>query len=422
MMLSNFNNCFLQIGATRDGLDPYLDACYRRGIKSILIETPDYLQWRRKLKRRSFHMEIPVEQPNDPDRVLAALGDLKQDLKLVLPGFERYVECASSLAKILGISSRGGCDFHPPDKESQRDTLAQKFPSIRQPRYLSLPVKDLDRILSSNLSYPIVVKPANGGGGLGVFLVETPSELKAASTELQRLTNYDGTPFETLLVEEYIPGVEHSIQAFAHEGKAVILTLCEKFIINEPYALDRDLKGFRECGHIVIGGGNSLNPRIYGLAQSCLDAFGYYEGPFHIDLIQRGEDIYFVEMGFRLSGGNLVSLVRKATGIDWGDLSFAAHLETFPPLDFKAGSVGQIVALSPIQLKIGGSLLDQGYAVEIETFAPLERSDSLSLAPTTLAADILRHTGPSGRITVRGDDRTTVKRLLQTCLLTPSPV
>ncbi len=106
MITSNSRNVFLQIGATRDGLDPYLDACSGRGMKSVLIETPDYLQWRRELKRRSFDLEIPVERPSDPCQVLTALGELYRSVKLILPGFERYVECAYDATEVKRLLQR----------------------------------------------------------------------------------------------------------------------------------------------------------------------------------------------------------------------------------------------------------------------------------------------------------------------------
>jgi hypothetical protein len=43
---------FVQIGATRDGLDPYLQTARAYGMKAILIETPDYMRLRKALGRQ----------------------------------------------------------------------------------------------------------------------------------------------------------------------------------------------------------------------------------------------------------------------------------------------------------------------------------------------------------------------------------
>ena len=39
---------FVQLGATRDGLDPYLHAARARGMQAVLIETPDYIALRQQ--------------------------------------------------------------------------------------------------------------------------------------------------------------------------------------------------------------------------------------------------------------------------------------------------------------------------------------------------------------------------------------
>lgn len=421
-MLSTTQNIFLQIGATRDGLDPYLDACWQRGMKAVLIETPDYIQWRRKLGRRTFDIELPVEQPNDPNQVLNALGDLSKKLKLILPGFERYVECVYTLAEILQIppwQKTISPHFVPPDKWNQRRLLSQKTSSVLQPAYMMLSLHDAEAFSLGNLKYPLVIKPVNGGGGLGVFLVKNPLQLEKSLTELKKLTNYDGSIFDKIIVEEYVSGVEYSVQGISQGGIAVILTVCEKIILQEHISEINNISGFREVGHVAAAGSWN-NSDIQQFTQLCIDAVGYSQGPFHIDLIQNSEGLYFIEMGFRLSGGGLVNLIKKVTDIDWSEASFASHLENQYLLPFtstKNKFVGQMTAVSLEEMKIGEHLQNLGFAVEIEKFSPLKYlSDLATFIPTSLAADFMRHTGYLGRITVSSQSLTEVKNLLQKCI------
>lgn len=425
MTLSATQNIFLQIGATRDGFDPYLDATWRRGMKAILIETPDYIEWRRNLGRRSFDIQLPVAQPSDPNQVLRALGDLCNNLKLVLPGFERYVECAYTIAEILNISPWKGTarpHFVPPNKWDQRRLLSKRASCVLQPTYIMLSAHDFETVLSTDLKYPLVIKPVNGGGGLGVFLVETPSQLQTSLTELRKLTNYDGSFFDKIILEEYVSGVEYSVQGLSWKGTAVILTVCEKFIFKEYISEINNLYGFREVGHMAASGSHMTNPEFQQLTQSCLNAFGYYEGPFHIDMIQNSTGIYFVEMGFRLSGNAVVNLVKKLTGIDWAEVSFACHLEEAQsPVQFISsktnnGFIGQIAAVSPEELKMGEHLRSLGLPIEIEKFSPPKRSFNLTASsPGSLAADFMRTTGSLGRITVSASSLTEVRQILQKC-------
>ena len=218
-MSATTQKIFLQIGATRDGLDPYLDASKRRGLKAILVETPDYIQLRHKLGRRPFDVEFAVAQAYDPNQVFKTLGDIKDNVRLTLPGFERYCECAYSLAEILRVPPWRETihpHFSPPDKWNQRRLLSEKASGVLQPAYDMMHcTSDLTEDFLNNLKYPVVVKPVNSGGGLAVFLVEDYSQLQAALAQIRQLTNYEGTSFEKVIFEEYIQGTEYSVQGIS---------------------------------------------------------------------------------------------------------------------------------------------------------------------------------------------------------------
>ncbi|WP_341530373.1 ATP-grasp domain-containing protein [Nostoc sp. UHCC 0302] len=413
---------FVQVGATRDGLDPYLDASLRRGMKAVLIETPDYLQWRKNLGRRTFDIELPINQPNDPNQILNILGDLSKNVKLILPGFERYVESVYAVAerwKVPPWQEMIYPHFVPPNKWEQRRLLSQKASLILQPAYMILSLQDVNASSLVNLKYPLVIKPVNGGGGLGVFLVENFLQLEKSLAELKKLTNYDGNVFDEIIVEEYISGVEYSVQGISQEGMVVIITVCEKFILKEHILGINNISGFREVGHIATCGSWSSS-RIQQFAQSCIDAVGYYKGPFHIDLIQNDQGLYFIEMGFRLSGGGLVNLIEKVTGINWGESSFAVHLENRFILPFSSNGnkfMGQIIALSPEEMVIAKHLYSIGLPITIEEFPALKPlSQPLKFIPKSLAADVMRHAGSLGRITVSAQSLIEVKNLLQKCI------
>ncbi|NEU83678.1 ATP-grasp domain-containing protein [Nostoc sp. UIC 10630] len=413
---------FVQVGATRDGLDPYLDASSRRDMKAVLIETPDYLQWRQNLGRRTFDIELPVNQPNDPNQILNVLSDLSKNVKLILPGFESYVKSVYAVAETWKIPPWQETiypHFVPPNKWEQRRLLSQKASVILQPGYMILSLQDANAISLENLKYPLVIKPVNSGGGLGVFLVKDSLQLDKSLAELKKLTNYDGNIFDKIIVEEYISGVEYSVQGISQEGTVVIITVCEKFILKEDIPGTNNISGFREIGHIAACGSWSSS-EIQQFAQSCIDAVGYYKGPFHIDVIQNDQGIYFIEMGFRLSGGGLVNLIEKVTGINWGESSFAVHLENRFLLPFTSTNnkfIGQIIAISPEEMRMAEHLYSMGLPITIEKFPPLKPLSQLPrFIPKSLAADVMRHTGSLGRITVSAQSLIEVKNLLQKCI------
>jgi ATP-grasp domain len=427
MDMSTLHRAFVQVGATRDGLDPYLDAARERSLSAVLVETPAYLRWRRQLGRRPFDAELAVEHPADPEEVRCALGSSGRDTALVLPGFERYAASAYAVAARLGVppQSTAAERFIPPDKTAQRALLARRAPSVLQPRHVVVPLHAAaGRAPRADLRFPAVVKPADAGGGLGVFLVRGEAQLDRAIEEIRNLTNYDGAGFDQILIEDYIEGIEHSIQALARRGRARLLTACEKIITLDRAGGEGDLVGFREAAHVAAPRCRAL-PGLEELAQTCIDAMGYRDGPFHVDLIRDARGLHFIEMGFRLSGGGLVELVRKATGRRWADLSLAAHLDRLgergagpAAAEAPRSCVGQATLRSEGEVEAAERLRERGLHVEIE------RSPGAGGDPETadedegksLASDRLRHGGLAGRVTLYGDDRDEIRRHLRGCL------
>src|SRR5947209_7750552 len=89
---------FVQIGAARDGLDPYLAAAHCRGLEAWLIDTPEYLAYRDQIPGlRPFDRQIAVDLPSDPRRVAEALGPFLPRVRLALAGFDRYTAAALHL-------------------------------------------------------------------------------------------------------------------------------------------------------------------------------------------------------------------------------------------------------------------------------------------------------------------------------------
>jgi len=405
---------FVQVGATRDGLEPYLDAAHRRGMRTVLVETPAYLRWRKLLGRREFEVEVAVERPQDPDAVRTALAAAGVAPALVLTGFERYVYAGFALARALRVAPWPdvGDTFRPLDKREQREALLAGAPQVAQPGFVPLGPDGGDAAdqlgggdAADQLGFPQVIKPADGGGGLGVLLVDGAAQRHRALDRVNALVNYGGGAFSGIVAEEFVKGPEFSLQGVAHEGSAVLLSVCEKLTCLEEVPDEPGLSGFREVGHVARPG-DGAPPALQELAQACLEATGYRAGPFHVDVIQGPDGPVFVEMGFRLSGGGLVALVEKATGADWSELAFRTHLGDAPVRPDGAGGTGiagQISAMSEQELAAAEALQEPGMAVEIQRAAPPPDPAALPADDLpVLASDLARHTGAAGRVVLSG--------------------
>ncbi|MCC3766441.1 acetyl-CoA carboxylase biotin carboxylase subunit family protein [Streptomyces sp. UNOC14_S4] len=421
---------FVQLGATRDGLDPYLDCARRRSLRAVLVETPAYLRWRRLLGRRPFDLEIGVEEPQDPEQVRKALADAQVRPVLLLSGFERYVYAGFALAQSLRTLPwpSVGEEFRPLDKHELRTAVREVAGHLPQPRQQLLgPSADEGDAgeEAEELGYPQVIKPVDGGGGLGVFLVQGAEERRDALRHIERLANYGGGAFTGVIAEEFVKGPEVSLQGVAHDGNAVLLSVCEKFTAVEDgteggtEGEPDEPAGFREVGHIARHG-STATAELLELTQSCVDAAGYHEGPFHIDAILGADGPVLVEMGFRLSGGALVALIERATGLNWAELTFRVHLDGADPRELigtsgtaTAATAGQIRATSEEQLAAAAGLSPAGCSLDIVPAGPAPSAAGLTDDErTTLASDIARHGGSVGRVVVTSDQGGDVRSVL----------
>ncbi|WP_269858107.1 ATP-grasp domain-containing protein [Streptomyces sp. RPT161] len=408
---------FVQLGATRDGLDPYLDCARRRGMRAVLVETPAYLRWRRMLGRASFDLELPVEQPQDPAEVATALAEAGVAPRLVLSGFERYVYAGFELARVVRAAPWPyvGERFRPLDKHQQREALRRSGTEVHQPRFALVGTDE-----AAELDYPQVVKPSDGGGGLGVLLVDDPHQRQCAVELIQGMRNYGGGEFVSVIAEEFVKGPELSLQGVAHDGRPYLLSVCEKLTTLEEVPGVPGLSGFREVGHLARHG-STADGGLLELAEQCLHAAGYQEGPFHVDVIQGQAGPVFVEMGFRLSGGALVALVERATGARWAEAVFAVHLDRRPPAvpPARERAVGQITAVSQEELTAGAELARAGHDVEVVRAAPFPPGDALDAADRqVLASDLSRHTGSVGRVLVTAANCSEAQALLRPLVAT----
>lgn len=388
---------FVQIGATRDGLDPYLSAAHNRAMAACLIESPDYLLCRQLLRRQDFDLTIPVPTPSDPAGILEALEANGIEPVLVLPGFEQYTQSAFVVALRLGVLQANGASspFLVLDKAEQRRKLSKAAPWIKQPWHLELSLYESHDLELLNSHLPLVIKPVNSAGGWGVGMATTVSETHEILRALRELRNYDGSQFERVILEEFVDGEEASVQGICYSGQVQILSYCHKVIGNDNRSNNLQFSGFSELAHIVMSG-EETPPEIICFAIDCLNAMGYQHGPFHIDLKESAQGPVFLEMGFRLSGGGLAKTIKHVTGLNWGEEVFAALLRETPatlrPINSNQTCRAHVVATSLAQVEVARTLQSKGHDVEVQLCDPNQSLVSLSSQQyPALAADLSRH-------------------------------
>ncbi|WP_326695873.1 ATP-grasp domain-containing protein [Streptomyces sp. NBC_01754] len=244
----------------------------------------------------------------DADALWAAVTALADRAPIagVLSSSEYYVATAAGLARRLGL--HGPCADAVRacrDKSLQRRALAAA--GIPVPLFSVAGTIPEALAAAQPIGGPVVVKPVQGSGSLGVRLCHNPDEVaEHARVLLAATVNERGldTP-RAVLVEQYLTGREFSVEVF---GQDAVVTVAKH--IGAPPV-------FVETGHDV--------PALLPTAQAAalvdsavhaVKALGLGWGAAHVELRLDGDVARVIEVNPRLAGGMIPELVRRARGID----------------------------------------------------------------------------------------------------------
>lgn len=106
------------------------------------------------------------------------------------------------------------------DKNEQKKLMKQA--GIGAPASVLL-MPDFDEAALGDLSFPLVIKPLDGYGTKGVYVVHSPAELREYFPLAQA-----GSARPGVLAEEYVPWPEYNSMAWVHEGEVTVLSVNDR--------------------------------------------------------------------------------------------------------------------------------------------------------------------------------------------------
>ena len=280
------------------------------GIESVLIYgREDRLSLPVRLADEAFfiHREDPLATFLDIEAIVSAAREVGADA--VHPGYGFLSENATFAERL----AEEGITFIGPSPESLRllgDKIAAREAMARAgipvARGTEEPVSDPDIALkiASEIGFPIMIKAASGGGGIGMQVVHDDSEFSSALRLCQgRAESAFGD--SRVFIEEYVDSAEHIEFQVVADGKNAI-HLGERFcsiqrrhqkIIEEgPWISDEVRK---EIGSKVVAGAEAIGYR--GIA-----TFEF--------LRNKNGEFYFMEVNPRVQVEHTVT--EMLTGLD----------------------------------------------------------------------------------------------------------
>lgn len=157
----------------------------------------------------------------------------------------------------------------------------------------------------AHLTYPLIVKPVDCNSSKGVKKVQNYEELKSA---FEKAVEYSRT--NTAVVEEFISGIEISVDAYIENGKANVLAVSK----SEKIASDEKFVIFR--GGYPVKEAEAVMGEIENTVQKIADAFCLKDTPMLVQLITDGERIAVLEFSARTGGGVKYLLIKNSSQFD----------------------------------------------------------------------------------------------------------
>lgn len=304
----------------------FLEKAKRMGYEVVLIcDRPDRFGFVKETGARIVQADLS----NEDSAVVAAIHEAKRmPIVGVLSSSDYYQIAVARVAKSLGLPGPDPDAMRIcRDKAMQRERLRNA--GVAQPRSFEVCDPKQACKLAYAIGGPVIIKPVDGTGSVGVQLVQDPKlATKAVSRLLSRGFNERGLAITPrVLIEEFLAGPEFSIELF--HGRVIGVT--QKFVGAIPH--------FVEIGHTFPA--PLEDPARRALEQVALDAvraLGLNFGGVHVEakLIDKNDGA-IIEVNPRLAGGYIPTLV-ELTGTDLIGATIAAATGSTPPSQtFKAG-------------------------------------------------------------------------------------
>lgn len=186
---------------------------------------------------------------------------------------------------------------------SKADVPCPKY-MVATPETLNTPTV-LDGL--REFQYPIIIKPSDRSGSLGVSKICAPAEYYPAINQAMKVSFK-----HEAMIEEFIDGREISVEFISYQGHHYPLQITDKVTTGAPHFVELE-------HHQPSSLSKDMYETIYSITEKALNALGITNGASHSEykITPKGR-IAIMEIGARMGGDFIGSdLVRLSTGYDF---------------------------------------------------------------------------------------------------------
>lgn len=211
------------------------------------------------------------------------------------------------IAEQMGlIGNSYECALHSNNKYLMRQVLS--IAGVLCPKYICVEKgKGGGEEDMYGLEFPVIVKPSDRSGSLGVVKIEKREDLLTAIKVAQ-----DYSFEHEAIVEQYIEGREISVEFISYQGKHYPLQITDKVTTGAPHFVELE-------HHQPADLTSAQYVEIYYITKRALTSLGVTNGASHSEYrIAEDGKVYVMEIGARMGGDFIGSdLVQLSTGYDF---------------------------------------------------------------------------------------------------------
>lgn len=241
----------------------------------------------------------------DPDWITAKMNDFGLDFDAIVPGSGmEMLDLCSFPCPVLASSPEAA------KEASNKLLLAERLEALGMPHPRCYSPDELDVI-----EYPVILKPASGGGGIFNRVAKNRQELLAVLEELSGM-DYGFTEKE-IVVQQFLEGTPASVSLLSTKNESMAIAVNEQ-LIGIPWLSKLP---FAYCGNITPFR-TEYAEEMEKLAEELVLELGLL-GSNGVDFMVTEQGPVVLEVNPRFQGS--LDTVEKATGINL----FEAHVNCF---------------------------------------------------------------------------------------------
>jgi carbamoylphosphate synthase large subunit len=259
---------------------------------------------RRTLEKTGFLLEIDYN--NNDDEIINAVAAYNP--VCVVACLDSGVRLADLIGTKLGLHSNNAATTEMRlNKYKMHERLKQCGISYIK-SYKSSNLSDfIEAFKDIFIGGPVVVKPTNSAGTDSVYFCNNENEVAAAFNRIIHTYNKLSYLNDEVLMQEYVEGDEHIVNAITFQGKHIITDIWESTRIKKGGLFIHDYV------KLLPHKGKTQNDLVE-YSKNVLDALGFEFGVSHSELIMTKHGPVLLELNPRLTGGYLSEIAYSCIG------------------------------------------------------------------------------------------------------------